>query len=1052
MTRSITSLSLFVVALSAMPAHAGFYGMSDYDVKYTVDRNVNPPQYWLQGFAFIDQNVPLEDLVVGESTGVVNVTGAGDITAIDDFDLNSYAPRNGASPQEIQTKNFGGSPTWQDMNGDGYDFFVFEIGRNDQFAVQAILPGGVLGEKVIVPQGRWSPSTAGEPDINLNCSGGPNNDQKIGGIAFKITDLLDENGNPLTNKSVIEGLQFSSPGMDPSCVCAVKGSAAAFNPAPPDKAVISDARPVLTWSAGAGAVLQRVYFSRSFDDVESTADSALAATTAQTVLVIWGAGTPYPDGLPSETYYWRVVTIKTDQAEVAGPVWSFTVLPRSAHNPTPVDGAIFVGLDVDLSWSAGVGAMIHYVHFGIDRDAVASATGGTPVPQATFDPGPLANGTTYYWRVDEFDGTGTVVGELWSFSTLPAGTGGLRGDYYSGVTDLSGNPTVTRVDPQIDFNWNQTPPAPTIDREAFSVRWSGEIEIPVADTYTFTTRSNDGSRMSVNNPLIIDDWGTHTARDTSGTLSLEAGRCPIMVEYMQQGGNATISVSWQSSLIPKQVIPSAVLSPVVRASLPSPANGAADVSQNPRLTWSGISTDARHDLYLGDDADAVAQATATTAGIYKGRLDVTTTIVENLQAGRTYYWRVDEVVAGDPQSPIKGNLWSFTTAEFLVLDDFENYLDLEPDRIFDKWMDGWDNPSNGSTIGYPEPDFAAGEHFVETGFVHGGKQSAPMLFDNSGTARYSEASLALTPPRDWTIQGIDTLVLWYRGVAPQGSFAYDADKDKYTISASGTGIEGTSDGFRFAHKQLSGNGTITVRVDSLQNTDVWAVSGVMIRNTLDPGSIFAMCGVRAAGEAFLRWRTAADTDIAGTVEEPQHPATIVLPHWVRLSRQGNSFTAEHSSDAVSWEPIGNPVTVAMNQQVYVGLAVSANVGVANPATTTSVLSMPVVTGAVSPAGPFDTVVDVGMSMNPPEQLYVVVEDSTGRAALVTNPDNPAAVQSPAWTKWMIDLQAIGSQGVNLRTVKTLTIGVGSRAATAPGGAGTLYIDDIGLHDAGAPTQ
>ncbi|MHC4726219.1 MAG: PA14 domain-containing protein, partial [Planctomycetota bacterium] len=569
--------------------------------------------------------------------------------------------------------------------------------------------------------------------------------------------------------------------------------------------------------------------------------------------------------------------------------------------------------------------------------------------------------------------------------------------------------------------------------------------------YTFTTRSNDGSRIFVNNQLVVDDWGTHAARDSSGSLALEAGSYPITVEYMQDGGNANIVVSWESSLIPKQTIPSVVLSPVVRATLVAPANDTVDASQNPRLSWVAATSDAKHDLYVGEDADAVGQATTATGNIYKGQLDAATTVVENLEAGKTYYWRVDEVIAGDPQSPIKGNVWSFTTAKYLVLDDFENYNDVDEadpdsDRIYLTWLDGFDSQTNGSTIGYPNPDFLAGEHIVETGFVNGGLQSAPILYDNSGTAVISEALLPVTSHKDWTAEGVDSLVLWYRGTAPQGTFEYDTDRDMYTIAASGTGIGGTSDRFRFAYKQLTGDGVVTVRIDSLVNTNIDAISGVMIRNTLDSGSIFAMCGFRAAGQVLLRWRTTTDSDIAGTVQEPQHPATTVLPHWIRLTRQGDTFTAEHSLDASTWEPIGEPTVVAMNQQVFVGLAVSASVGIANPATTTSELSIPTVSGTVDSAGPFETFMDVGIPINSPDNLYVIVEDSTGATAMVTNPDNPTAAQSPVWKQWSIDLQAIADQSVNLQNIKNLTIGVGDKNGQTTGGTGTLFIDDIGLHD------
>ena len=265
----LIGLILSVVVLISVPARAEFHGMSNFDVQYTQDTTVDPPQYRLEGFTFIDHNTPLDDLVLGESSGVVNVGGAGDITSIDDFDLNSFAPRNGATPPEFQTRNFGGSPRWQDTNGDGYDFFIFEAGRNDEFAVQAIMPGGVFGQKIVVQDSYWQPSITSEGDIELNRTPGPNNNQLIGGIAFKVTDLLDENGDPLTNESVIEGLQFTSPGMDPTCVCAVVGSPAAFNPDPADNATIDNASPVLTWSSGAGMVSQKVFFSEDLADVEN---------------------------------------------------------------------------------------------------------------------------------------------------------------------------------------------------------------------------------------------------------------------------------------------------------------------------------------------------------------------------------------------------------------------------------------------------------------------------------------------------------------------------------------------------------------------------------------------------------------------------------------------------------------------------------------------------------------------------------------------------------------------------------------------------------------
>ena len=100
--------------------------------------------------------------------------------------------------------------------------------------------------------------------------------------------------------------------------------------------------------------------------------------------------------------------------------------------------------------------------------------------------------------------------------------------------------------------------------------------------------------------------------------------------------------------------------------------------------------------------------------------------------------------------------------EFLVVDDFESYNDFEPDRIFEIWIDGWGDPGNGSEVGYADPNFLAGEHHVETTIVHGGSQSMPLFYDNSGPAYYSEATL-YPYTRDWIEEDVKVLTLWFYG-------------------------------------------------------------------------------------------------------------------------------------------------------------------------------------------------------------------------------------------------------------------------------------------------
>ena len=80
--------------------------------------------------------------------------------------------------------------------------------------------------------------------------------------------------------------------------------------------------------------------------------------------------------------------------------------------------------------------------------------------------------------------------------------------------------------------------------------------------------------------------------------------------------------------------------------------------------------------------------------------------------------------------------------------------------------------------------------------------------------------------------------------------------------------------------------------------------------------------------------------------------------------------------------------------------------------------------------------------NAAEQLYVAVEDSAGRVAVVNHPDGPTAVQVEGWTSWSIDLSEFSNQGANLTAIKKMMIGVGNRANPTAGGAGQLFFDDM----------
>ena len=129
----------------------------------------------------------------------------------------------------------------------------------------------------------------------------------------------------------------------------------------------------------------------------------------------------------------------------------------------------------------------------------------------------------------------------------------------------------------------------------------------------------------------------------------------------------------------------------------------------------------------------------------------------DLQLGTTYYWKINEVNEAETPAVWEGDVWSFSTGAYLVVDDFEGYTNDEGDRIYEVWIDGLDVADNGSQVGYDE------EPFAERTIVHGAKQSMPLIYDNTGGVTVSEAERTFTPAADWTRSGAGTLTLYFHG-------------------------------------------------------------------------------------------------------------------------------------------------------------------------------------------------------------------------------------------------------------------------------------------------
>jgi surface antigen len=135
---------------------------------------------------------------------------------------------------------------------------------------------------------------------------------------------------------------------------------------------------------------------------------------------------------------------------------------------------------------------------------------------------------------------------------------GLRAEYFNNK-DFSGEPNLVRFDDNINFNWQNKSPHTIINDNKFSVRWTGMIAPEFNEEYTFTTLSDDGVRLWVNNELIIDSWQNQSRKERSGNITLEAGQLyDFKLEYYEQGGQAVSKLYWASNSQAKEIIPADV--------------------------------------------------------------------------------------------------------------------------------------------------------------------------------------------------------------------------------------------------------------------------------------------------------------------------------------------------------------------------------------------------------------------------------------------------------------------------------------------------------------
>ncbi len=148
--------------------------------------------------------------------------------------------------------------------------------------------------------------------------------------------------------------------------------------------------------------------------------------------------------------------------------------------------------------------------------------------------------------------------------------GGLKAEYFDN-RDLKGPARLTRVDPQVDFDWGFHPPAPSVPYDRFSIRWTGQLQPRFSEAYAFTGYHDDGLRIWIDDKLVYDKWNTNEGNYSSTPLMLKADqRYNLRIEYFDNDRHARVVVKWKSLSQPEETVPASNLYPAMGHREPEP--------------------------------------------------------------------------------------------------------------------------------------------------------------------------------------------------------------------------------------------------------------------------------------------------------------------------------------------------------------------------------------------------------------------------------------------------------------------------------------------------
>lgn len=196
------------------------------------------------------------------------------------------------------------------------------------------------------------------------------------------------------------------------------------------------------------------------------------------------------------------------------------------------------------------------------------------------------------------------------------------------------------------------------------------------------------------------------------------------------------------------------------------------------------------------------------------------------------------------------------------------------------------------------------------------------ILGTSSTLSYRTSVTLMTGARvaaPWADQDIGI-------VYSTGGATYDSSSGTFAVAANANDIAGTADAFHFAYQPLTGDGQLIARVATQQNTNNWSKAGVMIRETLSATSRHASMLLTPGNGVVFQRRTCT-----GCSQNSTSGPLVKAPYWVKVVRQGTTFSGYVSTDGASWTLVGS-ATIAMNNVAYIGFALTSHATTLNTST------------------------------------------------------------------------------------------------------------------------